>query len=333
MVILSDPTGIELRRLNYKKIDMDLNNDRTFEMTIVADDYSNELAYGNWVYIPNTEYGGIIGEKTSETAEGDIKIEGFTWRNVLEKKIIEPPAGQAYKTVSGELNSVIADLVAEAGLGSIFVVSNESSGVSVSNYQFDRYATLRAGIVKMLKSVDCKLQIRAIQQDGGLPTYIELSAQPIVDQSNTIELSQDCQLNFTFHEKRNGINHLICLGKGEGVDRTVLHLYVQQNGTVGTTQYYTGVDERAETYDFSNAEADELEEKGIEKLQELMDMQEFNMNVEALDIDVDIGDIVGGRDYVTGMYMAKPVENKIYTEEDGVISKDYELEGDDGAEA
>ena len=64
-----------------------------------------------------------------------------------------------------------------------------------------------------------------------------------------------------------------------------------------------------------------------------MDAQEFNMDVEALDIDVDIGDIVGGSDYVTGMYMAKPVENKIYTEEDGVVSKDYELEGSDGSGA
>lgn len=333
MVILSDATGIEIKRLNYKKIDIDLNNDRTFEMTIVSDDYNNDLAYGNWVYIPNTEYGGIIGEKTSETAEGDIKIAGFTWRNVLEKKIIEPPKGEVHKIVSGELNSILKSLTSDAELTQLFTVSGESTGVSVNNYQFDRYTTLLAGIVKMLKSVDYKLQIRAIQQDGGLPTYIELSAQPVVDQSSTIELSQDCRLNFTFREKRNGINHLICLGKGEGTDRVVIDLYVQKDGTIGTTQYYTGVNERTETYDFSNAEADELKEKGIEKLQELMDMQEFNMNVGALGIDVDIGDIVGGRDYVTGMYMSKPVENKIYTEEDGVISKDYELEGDDGAEA
>lgn len=333
MVILSDATGIEIKRLNYKKIDIDLNNDRTFEMTIVSDDYNNDLAYGNWVYIPNTEYGGIIGEKTSETAEGDIKIAGFTWRNVLEKKIIEPPKGEVHKIVSGELNSILKSLTSDAELTQLFTVSGESTGVSVNNYQFDRYTTLLAGIVKMLKSVDYKLQIRAIQQDGGLPTYIELSAQPVVDQSSTIELSQDCQLNFTFREKRNGINHLICLGKGEGTDRVVIDLYVQKDGTIATTQYYTGVNERTETYDFSNAEADELKEKGIEKLQELMDMQEFNMNVGALGIDVDIGDIVGGRDYVTSMYMSKPVENKIYTEEDGVISKDYELEGDDGAEA
>ena len=111
MVILSDATGIEIKRLNYKKIDIDLNNDRTFEMTIVSDDYNNDLAYGNWVYIPNTEYGGIIGEKTSETAEGDIKIAGFTWRNVLEKKIIEPPKGEVHKIVSGELNSILKSLM------------------------------------------------------------------------------------------------------------------------------------------------------------------------------------------------------------------------------
>lgn len=330
MVILSDAKGIEIRRLECKKIDIDLNNERSFEITLVADDYSDDLAYGNWAYIPGTEYGGIIGEKASNTSEGTITIGGFTWRNVLEKKIIEPPAGQAYKTVSGELNTVLRALISGAGIAQLFTVSSKNTGVSVNNYQFDRYATLLAGVVKMLKSVGYKLQIRAVQQDGGKPTYIELSAQPVVNQSSTIELSQDCQLNFTFYEKRNGINHLICLGKGEGVDRTVLHLYVQKNGTIGTTKYYAGIDERTEIYDFSNAETDELQENGIERLQTLMDAQEFNMDVEALDIDVDIGDIVGGRDYVTGMYMAKPVENKIYTEEDGVVSKDYELEGSDG---
>ena len=32
------------------------------------------------------------------------------------------------------------------------------------------------------------------------------------------------------------------------------------------------------------------------------------MDVEKLGIDVHIGDVVGGRDYLTGMYGAKPVE-------------------------
>ena len=36
------------------------------------------------------------------------------------------------------------------------------------------------------------------------------------------------------------------------------------------------------------------------------------MDVAKLGIDVGIGDIVGGRDYLTRIYMAKPVENIVY---------------------
>ena len=56
------------------------------------------------------------------------------------------------------------------------------------------------------------------------------------------------------------------------------------------------------------------------------------MDVEKLGVDVGIGDIIGGRDYLTGMYGAKPVENITCSITAGVISKEYELEGenDDG---
>lgn len=44
---------------------------------------------------------------------------------------------------------------------------------------------------------------------------------------------------------------------------------------------------------------------------------------------MEIGDIVGGRDYLTGMYMAKPVENIIYEIINDTELKTYKLEGED----
>ena len=41
-----------------------------------------------------------------------------------------------------------------------------------------------------------------------------------------------------------------------------------------------------------------------------------------------IGDIVGGRDYLTGMYSSRPVANIIYSVTNRVESKEYELEGE-----
>lgn len=328
-LILADQNLRDIKPVMDADIDIAVGTDENdYEIKIRRDRWDECYAYGNIFYIKNTEFGGIIGRKKANTAEDTISLYGRTWRGMLDKKIIRPPSGQDYRKVSGELNMMLNTIVTEQ-FGDYFVVSQNDTGVSVTNYQFDRYCTLSAGIVKMLKSVGYKLHIEYIQQERGQPGYVELSAVPIVDYSEQIELSQDSRLNFVFDETKNGVNHLICLGKGELQERQVVDLYVGQNGSIGTTRYYTGIQEVAETYEDTSSESDELEEKGREKLQELMNSTSFSMDVEALDMEVEIGDIIGGRDYVTGMYAAKPIAKKIYKVSGGTTSLEYEIEGDD----
>ena len=328
-LILADQNLRDIRPVMDADIDIAVGSDENdYEVKIRRERWDERYAYGNIFYIKNTEFGGIIGRKKINTAEDTISLYGRTWRGKLDKKVIRPPDGQDYRKVSGELNSVLNTLVTEQ-FNDYFVVSQADTGVTVTNYQFDRYCTLLAGITKMLKSVGYKLHIEYVQQERGQPGYVELSAVPIVDYSEQIELSQDSRLNFTFDETKNGVNHLVCLGKGELQDRQVIDLYVGQSGSIGTTQYYTGVQEVAEVYENTSAETEELEEKGREKLQELMNSTSFSMDVEALDMEVEIGDIIGGRDYVTGMYAAKPIAKKIYKVSGGSASLEYEIEGDD----
>lgn len=327
-LILADQNLRDICPVMDAGIDIAIGEENNYEIKVRRDKWSSEYTFGNAFYIKETEYGGIIGEVDTNTAEDTISLLGMTWRGMLDKKIICPPPGSDYKTVSGELNLILNDLVAEH-FDDYFVVLQVDTGVSVTNYQFDRYCTLLSGISKMLKSVGYRLQIRYIQQERGQPGYIELSAVPIVDYSEQIELSQDSQLNFTFKNCRNGVNHLICLGKGELQDRQVIDLYVQKDGSIGNEQYYTGVREVAATYEDTSSETDELEEKGREKLQELMNSTSFSMDVETLNMDVAIGDIIGGRDYLTGLYAKKPIAKKIYKVEDGKTSLEYGIEGDD----
>lgn len=328
-LILADQNLRDIRPVMDADIDIAIGSDENdYEIKIRRDRWDERYAYGNVFYIKNTEFGGIIGRKKINTAEDTISLYGRTWRGKLDKKVIRPPSGHDYLKVSGELNAVLYTLVTEQ-FNDYFVVSQNDTGVSVTNYQFDRYCTLLSGITKMLKSVGYKLHIEYIQQERGQPGYVELSAVPIVDYSERLELSQDSRLNFVFDEVKNGVNHLICLGKGELQDRQVIDLYVGQNGSIGTTQYYTGIQEVAETYEDTSSESDELEEKGREKLQELMNSTSFSMDVESLGMEVEIGDIIGGRDYVTGMYAAKPIAKKIYKVEGGKTSLEYEIEGDD----
>ena len=328
-LILADQNLRDIRPVIDADIDIAIGSDENdYEIKIRRDQWDERYAYGNIFYIKNTEFGGIIGRKKINTAEDTISLYGRTWRGKMDKKIIRPPDGQDYRKVSGELNTVLNTLITEQ-FNDYFVVSQNDTGVSVTNYQFDRYCTLLTGIVKMLKSVGYKLHIEYIQQERGQPGYVELSAVPIMDYSEQIELSQDSRLNFTFDETKNGVNHLICLGKGELQDRQVVDLYVDQNGNIGKTQYYTGIQEVTEIYENTSSESDELEEKGREKLQELMNFTSFSMDVEALKLEIEILDIIGGRDYVTGMYAAKPIAKKIYKMSGGTASLEYEIEGDE----
>lgn len=166
------------------------------------------------------------------------------------------------------------------------------------------------------------------KREQGIPGYILIEAVPIADYSDEIELSKDCGLNYTMEDKRNGVNHLIVTGKGELKDRNVLHLYVWPNGSFKKAQYYKGLAEITQVYENTSTETDELESQSTKKLQELCSKKIFGMDIAKLGIDVGIGDIVGGRDYLTGMYSSRPVANIIYSVTNRVESKEYELEGE-----
>ena len=333
MVILADPNRKELGSIQNANVTVDLNGNRNFSVQIARSNWIPELTFSYFVYIPGTEYGGIIGQVLTDTTLDYVELKGHSWRGRLAKKVIEPPAGQDYKKVSGELHTVMKDLIEPAFGGNegnvpLFFVSEEDTGVTVSNYQFDRYCTLLDGVTKMLKSKGYRLQL-TFQRAAGEQGKLFIEAVQIVDYSSEIELSKDCQLNYTMEDIRDGINHLVVTGKGELQDRNVLHLYVQKDGSIGKKQYYTGLDEIAEVYENTSTETDELEETSTEKLQELMNKQTFKMDVASLGLDVKIGDIVGGRDYLTGMYMSKPVENITYSLTNGVEAKTYKLEGEE----
>ena len=182
MVILADQELRELGVIKDSNITVDLNGDRTFSVQIARSNWREELTFSSLIYIMGTEYGGIIGEILTDTTLDYVEAKGLSWRGRLAKKIIEPPVGSDYKTVSGELHTVMKELI-EPEFDGLFVVSQEDTGVTVSNYQFDRYCTLYDGIVKMLKSKGYRLQLSFRREQNELG-YLYIEAVPIVDYSN-----------------------------------------------------------------------------------------------------------------------------------------------------
>ncbi len=327
MVILANSDLREMGAVKDANLTVDLNGNRNFSLQIARSYWQPEMTFSSLIYILGTEYGGIIGEVLTDTTLDYVELKGLSWRGRLAKKIIEPPAGSDHKTVSGELHTIMKELI-EPEFDGLFVVSGKDTGVTVSNYQFDRYCTLLDGLNKMLKSKWYRLRL-SFRREQNEPGYLYVEAVPITDFSNRIELSRDCKLNYTMGDKRDGVNHLIVTGKGELQDRNILHLYMQENGEIGTEQYYTGLQEIAEVYENTSTETNELMSVAEERFRSLMGKKTFQMDVAKMGMDVEIGDIVGGRDYLTGMYMAKPVENIIYEIINDTELKTYKLEGED----
>ena len=183
------------------------------------------------------------------------------------------------RQVKGDAHDVMRQVLNGAFDG-LFTIPEEPSGVDVGTYQFDRYTDALTGFTKMLLRRNARIHIEIKQGGSNEPFSVVLSAVPIRNLSSEIEYSQDSKIAINLKESRRGINHLICLGKGELKDRQVAHLYAQLDGSIRQDKkYYNGLLERTAVYDYSSAEGmEDLIENGTEKLQELMGKKTMGMS-------------------------------------------------------
>lgn len=317
-VIIADASGVELRSILFREYDFEIGDkENSFLITCNRAEWEN-VPDNARIYIPGTEYGGIYKRLESDTRYNAVAVGGYTWRGMLQNKVICPPAGEDYATDSGELNQILARRVSTA-LPGLFVGSEESTGVTVS-YQYSRYVTLYEGLKEMLRSAGYKMRIQYDQEQ----CRVVVDAVPIVDYSAQIEYSSDMNANYSMIINKMGVNHLICLGSGELKDRTVIHLYADVNGVISQTQTQFGADEVTDVYDYAGAEADNLIESGTDQMKANASKNEFAIDLESAQ-DVAVGDIVGCRDYITGNTMTAPITTKVVKWKSGFETIEYQL--------
>lgn len=287
-----------------------------FEVTIEAG--SAALESNAMIYMEGTEYGGIIGGAKTKTDSDTITYTGRTWHGIMNSKVIQPDSGADYYTVSGDANAILSTLISRLGLSDLFAAAEGSSGINIKSYQFNRYCKGYDGIRAMLAANNAKLKIAWKNRS------VRLSAEPIEDYTNAPVDDDIATMSIEQHDDK--INHLICLGKGDLAEREVIHLYVDQFGRIGNTQYYTGLAEITETYD--NANSDDLRNDGIAKLKELRDNDKADISLpESEGLTYDIGDIVGASEIKSGVSVTANVTQKIVKINNGVVSTDYKTGG------
>ncbi len=321
-------TGEELGYMDRNAdVDLDLGDTNDFELRIDQDVWKKEWYwYGNRIFVPGTEYGGIMNDLEVITRTREVVWRGPTWRGLLAQKIVEPPEGEDHLVVSGDLNDILRELIGDR-FGGLFSVPDTKTGVSVTGWQVDRYVKLHDAIIKLLNSKGYRLQINYVEPEGLEYGYVEAQAVPVTDYSEDLEYSREGKVEFSIRDYRGGVNHLICAGKGQDEERIILHLYVQEDGSIGKTPYYTGLAEYEAVYEFSSADLEKLEEDGTKRLKDLQNYKSIDVDVS--DIDLEIGDIVGGYEEITGTRLQKPITGKIIKVQGGEVTTEYKVKGDD----
>lgn len=270
---------------------------------------------GQFVFIDGTEYGGVIDQASYEAgreASGSILCRGRTWHGILAGKRLLPDSGSGYLSVSGKAGDALASLIERMGLSGLFTAAADDTSVS---YTFDRFVDGYSGLKAMAKANGRKV---AMRRKGG---KVEISLPPAVDYANKVDSDL---LDFTLTSVHRCVNHLVCAGTGELENRAVVHFYADETGNVSHTQTFFGVDEICALYDYSNADADKLEEEGKKKLKEYQTKGSVEVDAHD-DIDVDVGDVISARDNAHGRTVSATVVKKIVQVSRGVATYKYEV--------
>lgn len=277
---------------------------------------------GAYIYVDGSECGGVVDAMEDQLTSGvsTLTYSGRTWHGVLANKILEPDRGKDYLTVSGTASTVIGSLISRVGLDAVFdAVDAPTAGAqTIKSYQFDRYVDAYSGLRKMCAASGLKL--RLAYASGKVRVW----AEPAAHYGDSIDSDL---IDFDATRTWRKPNHMIGLGKGELRNRIVSHWYADSKGNVTQTQTFKGLDEIAQVYDYSSAEADELAKNTKKKLQDLQSEGEVKVTVhEDSGIAFDVGDTVTARDNLTGITVNATISKKIVKVSGGVMSVDYEAE-------
>lgn len=314
-VTIAKPDGTPVAE--YEDFGLDAtfgDKDNDFELSLPE---GVRMGKGWMWWVEGAEYGGVVDRATMRTAKGvrSAGYQGRTWTGVLASKILCPPQGSDYLTLSGDATDCVRAVLERAQANDVAAPATVLSGIA-ANHRFERYCDAWDGLRRMLRTAGARPD--AAWRNG----RAVIGAAPVSDFGRYVD---DDLLDLDILRQWRCTNHLVCLGVGELAARTVVHLYADAAGNVGKTQTLFGADEITEKYDYSNAEAAELEEKGAEKLREMQTEGSVGVTVKDDAVTLHLGDVVHGRDNALGVDVHGEVVQKTVKRQRGAWSVDYEI--------
>ena len=334
-LVYTDNNLVEQGILNVSSADFAYGQDEN-TFSIILNDSNNIINENSLIYQEQGEIGGIV-KGISISSSKEVTITGLTWSGLFGQHILEPPAGQAYFTITnldpvdavnalisqlkwntkkGQKATVLFDCVSSkigTKISHTFKGSHEEGQEDTGRYM-NGWAALWQLIYQHNLSISFSYDSETKKVYIGVTKQVEhLDDEDLFITKNSVE-----------YKKNQSINHLIALGQGELAERQVCHVYLDGDGSIVTTQKFFDDDERAEIYECSNAEdATELLKEAKKKLIELYDASQ-EINVDADNLNFNLGDKISGEEQFTGLVFQAIISKKIIKSTNSLESYEYQ---------
>lgn len=305
-----------LGTVNFASFDLSQGADAN-RFTLRVEASQQLLRQGCYIDSPGTSYGGVVRDvKTERMGSVVYQIcEGDTWGGILARRVIVPPPGLTHYMINGEAHAEIERLISYIGLGDVFVADPSTTDIVLS---YDaRFTVAFEALREALWQVGARLEFHYDYQKR----RTVVSAVRHDPQRAYVSDTDDVSI-----AHMRPVNHLVCAGTGEMLDRIVLHLYADAEGNISTTQTLFGVDEIDEFYDATAADAATLEADGRQRLTEyqVFDSVEIRLPDETADVYA-LDDVVRGYDMLNEVMVSARITKKVLTiDEFGKTQMQYE---------
>lgn len=276
-------------------LDLENGKDNDFNFKVALSDFDKYKA-GCYIYCEKSpEFGGKISTYSPNTASGTVTFAGRTWRGMFSRKYLCKSLNFASGTPIG---NIIAELIAELNFSDTFeAVHNE--------HTISQPCTLNA-LGNALTELETLLSASGCRPSfvfDPLSKKIKIGADAIADYSTSEYDSRN--INLELYINTMPVNHVVAV-LGDG---SLRHRYLHLDGTQSeTVQEIKGANEVMSVIKVSNsADVSEAMQAAIDE--SLAAAQTCAVSVNS--IDADIGDIVGGRESTTGIFVKSKITSKI----------------------
>ena len=324
-LIHADESFRELCRINeFRQFDAvtaqsyeSSDNDWMLELPVQVWQRMN-VQTGHYIYIPESEWGGPVERVRYSSGDDSVRLYGTCWRGLLARHAVCPAAGETHVVFTDcDANDMLRQLIKD-WKSDLFCVNNGKSGILCSGKI--RYNTVLEAAYSMLETAGGRLCAEFSQGK------VQLRAEPRRDLSDERELSQEYESSIVSEIKSDGYNHVIALGQGEMLDRTVIELWLLPDGSV-----IDDGDAAAEQlgcintliYDYPAAEeTSRLKADAKRKLLSFAGGSVMEISVNDPSAELELTDTVSVRDNITGIVSSLQVWEKcLNISSDGPVIK------------